>query len=187
MRRSPANVRCKRCSVTDWSLTQRSRCGPCWPDAAGIHNSVRRRFGKIERRTARRIFLTCFGALTRVRCAAFFPLRRAFLSNLGASSKNKIHNAHFRIRTAQPTSTTAYLASRAFSASSQAVPTERTHPWRSRLPSVRLVNAAATLIGDLGRARGQLVQCAESPPHIASSRQKVRPIGSIKDVGACSP
>jgi hypothetical protein len=54
-------------------------------------------------------------------------LRRAFLSSLGASSKNRIHNAHFRIRIAQPTSTTAYLASRAWSASSQAVPAERAH------------------------------------------------------------
>jgi hypothetical protein len=97
-----------------------------------VHNNVRRRFGTIERRAARRIFLTCFGALTRARCAAFFPLRLAFLSSLGASNKKRIHNAHFRIRTAQPTITTAYLAFPASSAPAQAMLTERTHALKIR-------------------------------------------------------
>jgi hypothetical protein len=50
-------------------------------------------------------------------------LRRAFLSSLGASSKKRIHNTHFRIRAAQPTITTAYLAFPASSAPSRPVPT----------------------------------------------------------------
>ena len=117
-----------------------------WSDV-GIHNgNVRRRFGKIERRAARRIFLTCFGALTRVRCMALFPLRRAVLSSLGASSTKRINNDHFRIRIAQPTVTTAYLAFRLFrSLAGPCRPSGRT-PCRSRLPSVRPVNAVATLI-----------------------------------------
>lgn len=40
--------------------------------------NVRRHFGKSDRCAARRIFLTCFGALLWIRSAAVFPLRRAF-------------------------------------------------------------------------------------------------------------
>ena len=88
--------------------------------SAGIH-SIIRYLGKIERRAARRIFLTCFGALARVRCAAFFPLRRAFLSTLGASSKKRINADHLRIRIAQPTITTGYLAFGACSVFARAI------------------------------------------------------------------
>lgn len=109
-----------RASTTDPAFTLRSR----W-SGAGIHNgNVRRRVGTIERRAARRIFLACLGALTRARCVAFFPLRRAFLSSLGASSRKRSHTAHFSIRIAQPTSTTAYLASLRSLAGHA---TERTH------------------------------------------------------------
>ena len=122
--RTPRHIDMQRgCLAIGPAFTMWSLCSD-----VGIHNgNVRRRFGKIERRAARRIFLTCFGALTRVRCAALFPLRRAVLSSLGASSKKRIHNDHFRIRIAQPTVTTACLAFPASSAPSQAVPTERAH------------------------------------------------------------
>lgn len=76
--------------------------GPFCSGADIHHGNVRRRFGAIERRAARRIFFTRFGTVTLVRSAAFFPRRRAFLSSLGASIKKRIPNVHFRIRIAQP-------------------------------------------------------------------------------------
>jgi hypothetical protein len=60
--------------------------------------------------TARRFFLTCFGALARARCAALPALRRAFLTGLGASSHHRTPSAHLNIATAHPTITVAHLA-----------------------------------------------------------------------------